>query len=492
MTMRPVVVTVATSALSGIAACAVLALLGARSDVAAALGVAAATCAAAIAHPFAGYCALLAIAMLADLHLSHFSPWTDQLGFYVFDNWWTLLSIGGEPRLRFLVANCVDALVLAIAIGLALRVLRGRVRLDFSPHVALGILLLLALCAMLAFGLATGGDFKPALWQVRPFFYFAMFALVGTQIIERRKDVELLVALLVGVCAVKALQINWLFFAEAGHRFGTWRSILGHEDSIFLAGVVVLAVAYVLYRGLTLLSVALAVAAAFSTTAVMFNLRRTAYVALALSGLCMPLLLHGRRRAALGLAALALVAGGGYAAVALSQPDAWWAEPALKAKAIVAPDSGSADSASNMYRVAENYNLRQTIAAHPLGLGFGHPFEVHTPIDDISYLLPLWRYHPHNILLGIWIALGAVGFAVFLSYCASALMLASHSLRWHSDPQAKAISYFLLASLASGLFASVFDQFIWIDRGALFLGAVVAMAAALDRSLPATAPSRLG
>ena len=73
-----------------------------------------------------------------------------------------------------------------------------------------------------------------------------------------------------------------------------------------------------------------------------------------------------------------------------------------------------------------------------------------------------------------------------------AVMLASHDLRWHGDPQAKAISYFLLASLASGLFASVFDQFIWIDRGALFLGAVVAMAAALHRSLPATHPPRLG
>jgi hypothetical protein len=492
MTARPDVRALAAPALVGIAAAAVLAWIGARADVAAALGVTAALCSGAIAAPFAGYCALLAIAILADQHLSHFSPWTDQLGFYLFSNGWTLLSLGGPPRLRFLVANSVDALVLAIAIGLALRVLRGRSRLYLTPHVALGLLFVTVLCAMLAFGLATGGELKPALWQARPFFYFAVFALIGTQLMERRRDVMRLVALLVGVCVFKAIQIDWLFFVEAGHHFGSWRSILGHEDSIFLVGVVVLAVAYSLYRGVSLGSALLVIAAAISASAVVFNLRRTAYVALALSGLCMPLLLHGRRRAALALAAVAIAGGGAYAAVALRQPDAWWAAPALKAKAIVAPDSGSVDSASNVYRVAENINLRRTIAAHPLGLGFGHPFELHAPIDDISYLLPLWRFHPHNMLLGIWIALGGVGFAVFACYCASALMLASHDLRWHTDPQAKAIGYFLLAALASGLFASVFDQFIWVDRGALYLGAVVAMAAALHRSLAPADAHRVG
>jgi hypothetical protein len=248
--------------------------------------------------------------------------------------------------------------------------------------------------------------------------------------------------------------------------------------------VIVLAGAFLLYGGPLVTRLLLLAAAAVCAAAVVFNLRRTAYVALAMSGLCMPLLLHGRRRAALALAAAGLFVGGAYAAAALSRPDAWWSEPALKAKAIVAPDSGSTDSASNVYRVAENTNLRRTIAAHPLGLGFGHPFELHTPIDDISFLLPLWRYHPHNMLLGIWIALGAVGFVVFLSYCGAALALASHSLRWQVEPQAKAIGYFLLAALASGLFASVFDQFIWIDRGALFMGAIVAMTAALHRSLP--------
>jgi O-antigen ligase/polysaccharide polymerase Wzy-like membrane protein len=489
MKSRPGTVALA-SALAGVAVCALLALTGTRTDVSIALGVAAAIAGVALARPFAGYCALLAIALLSDLYLSHFSPWTDQLGFYVFSNWWTLLSLGEAPRLRFLVADCVDGLLIAISIGLAWRVLRKQVRLTLSPDVALGVLLVAALCAMLAFGLASGGDFKPALWQARPFFYFAVFALLGSQLVRGRREVEQLVAVIVVVSAIKAVQIDWLFFVDAGHHFGSWRSIVGHEDSIFLSSVIVLATAYLLYRGPLVPRTALLIAAALCTTAVVLNLRRTAYVALALSVLSMPILLHGRRRAALALTALALVGGAAYAAVGLSRPEAWWAAPALKAKAIVAPDSGSTDSASNVYRVAENYNLRATIAAHPLGMGFGHPFELHMPIDDISYLLPLWRYHPHNIFLGVWIALGAIGYTVLLSYCAVALMLASHSVRWHTDPGTKALAYFVLAAIASGLFASVFDQFIWVDRGALFLGAMVAMAAALHRSLPS--PTRPG
>jgi hypothetical protein len=377
----------------------------------------------------------------------------------------------------------VDVVLLAIATGVAIQLVRKQRRLIISADGVLGVISVVTLGAMLAYGLASGGSPKPALWQARPFVHLVLFALLGTQLLETPRHVGRLIAAFVAATSCKALQIVWIFFAEAGGRFGAWRSILGHEDSVFLAAVIVLAIALVLYRVPGFWRAVLLIVAPFALAALALNLRRAAYVALGLSVLLMPLLLHGRRRAALGAVACGFLAFVLYGAVAVAHPEAPFAMPFNKVRTIVAPAPGSQDSSSNLYRTAENYNLRRTIAAHPFGLGFGHPFELHVPIADISFLLPLWRYHPHNMILGIWTALGSVGFVLFLSYLGAAVMLASHNLRWHVDPQAKAFDYFLLTSLVSGLIVSVLDQFLWVDRGALFLGAVVAMVAALHRPL---------
>ena len=144
----------------------------------------------------------------------------------------------------------------------------------------------------------------------------------------------------------------------------------------------------------------------------------------------------------------------------------------------------TSDYDSNLYRVGEDLNLRRTIVGHPLGLGFGHPFELYVPLPDISFLLPYWQYHPHNMILGMWMSLGGAGFVVFLSYFASLVVLASHSLRRHTDPYLKAVSYFALTGLLSGFLVGMVDQMIWAERGAIFLGVLGGMTASLYSLLP--------
>ena len=458
-------------------------MLGARGDGAAAIGTAVGLAIVAIALPVWGYCILLFAAILADHHLWQFSPWTDRLGFYLFTNWWKLLSSGSVRRWGFLVANTVDLLLLALLVGVVLQIIRRRRDLVVSAQGILGLLYLLTLGAMFAYGVLSDGNLKAALWQVRPFVHFVVFALLGTQLLSSAGHVESVIWAFVAASAVKALQINWIFFIEEGGRFGTWREILGHEDSVFLAALVVLGIALLLYRAPTPLRWVLVLILPFAVTALVFNLRRAGYVAMAASVLLMPVMLHGRRRVALAVVASGLLVFSLYGAVAWNHQGGWLSTPLDKVKSIVAPTVGTKDASSNLYRMAENHNLRRTIRAHPLGLGFGHPFEIHMPLSDISFLLPMWQYHPHNMILGIWSAVGSIGMVVFLGYVGSAVMVASHNIRWHTNPCLKAISYFLLMSLVCGLAVSVVDQFIWAERGALFLGAVMAMVAVLHRTL---------
>lgn len=465
------------------AAASTLWLLGARADGAVGVGIALGLAAAAVADPSWGYAALLFVAILADRHLWEFSQWTEQLGFYVFENWWTVLSTGGQRRFTLLRWNTVDVVLLAIVLGLGSRVVRRRTRLVVSADGVLGVCALLTLGVMLAYGLATGGSGRAALWQVRPLAQFVVFGLAGAEVLSTRADVHRVVRAFGAAALFKALQINWIFFVDQHARFGDWRTILGHEDSVFQVAVIVLAVALLVYRAPGFARWALVCAATMAAAALALNLRRAAYVAAAMSLLAMPLLLDGRRRAALGVVTAFLLALGAYGAVAWSHPDAALAVPMRRATTVLAPRPGSLDEASNQYRVVESYNLARTIAARPLGLGFGHPFEVHLPLPDISFLLPLWQYHPHNMILGIWSAVGSIGFALWLSYLGAAVMLASHALRWHAEPATKALAYAVLMSLVSGLLVSALDQFIWTDRGALVLGAAVALATVLHRAV---------
>src|SRR5262249_19236388 len=87
-------------------------------------------------------------------------------------------------------------------------------------------------------------------------------------------------------------------------------------------------------------------------------------------------------------------------------------------------------------------------------------------------------------ILGIWMALGTFGFVVFATYMGSLVMLASHALRRHTDLYLKAVSYFLLTSLIAALLVGATDQFVWVERGGLFLGALAAMVSAVYRLRP--------
>jgi hypothetical protein len=449
-----------------------------------AIGVVLALAVGSVLRPRWAYSLVLFVVVVSDLHLWEFSPITDRLGFYVFQNWWRLLSSGGVRRFGYLIVNSVEVLLLAIAVGTVIRMIRRRARPVLQGDIVLAALYLATIVLMLGYGVLTGGELKPALWQVRPLIDFVIFAVLGTQLLETADHVRSAIWTFAAACVIKAAQIVWIFVFEAGARFGHWREILGHEDSVFLAAVLTLTCALALFGTGGWQRWALIASAPIVSCALVVNLRRAGYLAFALSLLLTPLLLHGRRRLAAKTLLALLVLCAFYAVSAWQHPEHMLAAPFHKGVSIVAPETGSLDQSSNQYRVKETLNLRRTIMAHPLGLGFGHPFEIHLRLADISFLVPHWQYHPHNAILGIWMALGTLGFVVFGTYMATLLMLASHALRRHADPYLKAVSYFLLTSLITALFVGAIDQFIWMERGGLFLGAVAAMVGAVYRLRP--------
>ena len=468
---------------TGAAATVALLLLHGQALGSIVVGVVIAAAIGAVGRPLWGYYLLVSATILADHYLWNFSPWTDRLGFYVFQNWWKLLSPTGGDWFRPIVVNTVDVLLSAVVLGVALETLRERRPLLLRVLV-LGFLYLGTLIVMLGYGLGTGGELKPALWQARPLFHFVVLGLLTSQVLRTSGQIRGAVWAIVIPSIFKALQVDWIFFFDEHAHFGTWREILGHEDSVFFVGAIILAVALALYRGARKERWLLLLSLPFTVVALAVNLRRAGYVALALSLGLIPLVGHGRRGAALKAALPVLLLLGLYVGFYWNRPDEPVGLPAQKVKSVWLAQAGTDDYDSNLYRVGENLNLRRTIVGHPLGLGFGHPFELHVPLPDISFLLPYWQYHPHNMVLGMWMSLWSVGFVVFLSYFASLVVLASHCLRRHADPYLKAVSYFALTGLIAGFLVGMVDQMIWSERGAIYLGVLGGMAAALYRLRP--------
>ena len=71
----------------------------------------------------------------------------------------------------------------------------------------------------------------------------------------------------------------------------------------------------------------------------------------------------------------------------------------------------SKSDTSTLWRDLENYNLYFTLRSNPvLGTGFGHEYTEVIHLPDISSGYSLYRYAPHNSILGLFAYAGFIGF----------------------------------------------------------------------------------
>jgi O-antigen ligase len=72
----------------------------------------------------------------------------------------------------------------------------------------------------------------------------------------------------------------------------------------------------------------------------------------------------------------------------------------------------SRTDSSSLWRDMENFNLFVTVRSNPVfGTGFGHGYIESIRLPDISEGFELWRYQPHNSILGLLAFAGILGFA---------------------------------------------------------------------------------
>jgi hypothetical protein len=85
---------------------------------------------------------------------------------------------------------------------------------------------------------------------------------------------------------------------------------------------------------------------------------------------------------------------------------------------------------STLWRDLENYNLFYTLRHNPLlGTGYGHGYIEIISLPDVSSSYALYRFLPHNSILGLWAYGGLVGFTVLWTMVVVGLFLAARAYR---------------------------------------------------------------
>lgn len=367
-----------------------------------------------------------------------------------------------------------------IVIGVLLAVLLARtglrqIRLPRSD-LALSVALLLVMVAFGAVhGIATGGDSKETLWEIRPFTYVGVMFLLVSQLSPTVRTLwALLWTFVIGV-GLKTLQGILLLGVLIETRQTRPDYLLSHEDAVFFSLFILLVAALWLLRMRCRMRALTTAMLPFVFVMNAANNRRTAWLMIGAGVLLLILLTWvrqpDRRPLLAGLVASAAVLSGVYIPLFWNQPDNLLGSPVRSIRSVIQPDPR--DAASNLYRQAENANLYVNIKRSPiLGTGYGIPIDYRIPIVDISADDPSIKYIPHNGILDVWYRLGAIGALAFWTFIGFAILTACRVVVKANDRRLVVFGAFGACAVVAYLIEGNLDLGLDWFRVAVWMGAV--------------------
>ena len=389
-------------------------------------------------------------------------------------------------------ASPVEAVLLVVATFLLLLAVRRRARFSLDTPICRLLAGLLGLVVgYFMLGLLTGGAFRWALWEVRPFMYLGLSYVLARNLLTDPKTVRPLLWIIVIGSTYKAIDgftIWWSIHASPNRP----EAVLAHEESFFFGLYIVATLGMWLFGVKGLLRRVATLFLPIVLLCDMVNSRRTAwfiiFFAIAVMLVVAAVAVPRQRKRIIAVGLVAALAAMVYLPVYWSK-NGTLAQPARAVRSVIAPDAR--DEASNDYRKAENYNLTMYIkGSHSTGMGFGKRLVyqgVYDLTDDGTKLL---AYVPHNGILYIWLRLGIVGMATFCLLLSQAVIRAARLARSATDPLVGLLGAVTAAMIFGYAVMGAVDMgFSWF-RNAIAIGLLIGAMDGHLRSLE-TQPSAL-
>ena len=419
----------------------------------------------ACARPLYGFAALVGLVLVTEQYPESLGigiePWLPQhVPLYT--------NIKDLTPLSLMYANALELwLVLLVVVWLVRGVAAGAIRI--RPVLCPAAVSLAALTAIATFvaGVWTGGDFKIALWEVRAFGYLFGLIWFVPQIVERRRDVTVLLWVIVGALGIQACQGLYRYFVVLRMQMSLTGTFMAHEDPVMFVPLFFLLVLLLYYHVEPRLTRLLAVAAPLMVAALALTQRRVAYVTLAVCAALFAVAVRpGVRRMYFAILAPVAVIGVLYVATfyGSSSPLGRPIE-----RALLLFDS---TNSSNTYRVVEEDNLKFTVGLYPWGTGFGQPFVMR---QDLPVTWGLYDYIPHNEILWMWVKSGTPGFIVLMFFFARVIAEGVWAHRTLPDRLFRILGAVVAIAVLNQMIAAYYELQLTYTRNMVYLGTLLGL-----------------
>lgn len=334
---------------------------------------------------------------------------------------------------------------------------------------------LLCVAAGVLHGLATGGNLKITVLEVRPFWYLFVSYLLAYNLISQKTHIRTFLWFAIVAAGLKALQGVFIFLVVLHGQLAGHREILAHEESFFFVALLLVVILFCLHHRYRPQLYAALFVLPFVLVALVANQRRADYIAF-LIGLAVAWTLifwvKPQARKRLTILMLTCVAlGAGYIA-AFSHSTGGFSEPARAIVSIFQPDP--TDASSNAYRVIENYDLKYTVRQNPvLGLGFGKPFLQPVLLPNILIEDPYYLYVPHNTIYWVWMRLGPIGFFALLYLFGATIVRGCQTAYRLQDRYLQLIAIYIIAVTIMEVIVAYADYQLFFYRNVIYLGLLI-------------------
>ncbi|TLY29684.1 MAG: O-antigen ligase family protein [Ignavibacteria bacterium] len=339
--------------------------------------------------------------------------------------------------------------------------------------------MLLWMVVSLALGLQRGGDFLPALWEIRAMFYFALVFAFVPQVIESKAQIRTLLWVMIAAISIKAFQAIARYIL-GGFTTQGYPTLTNHEDPVFMTTLVILLLAFLLFRSGG--SQKAALLALLGPLLLGFFLRqsRAAYASGAASlAVFFVLLSKEERRRLLKNSAPAILLFSLYCAV-MWNSESRWAMPVKLVKSGFSNDRETAGERfySNLYREHEKYDLAITVRNAPtIGIGFGKQYD--QPIKLVPIPFTLRDYIPHNQILWLIVKMGGVGFFLFWLFFDGIVYRGASMVSRLQYPYLKAVCVMAVAAVVNQMVTSYYDLQLTYYRNMIYLAALLGLLPAI-------------
>jgi len=329
------------------------------------------------------------------------------------------------------------ALVLLAATWIVRRLTRSQIDVrgqvpPAPPMRSAALLCLVAVFVVWGYGLLReGADVRFSLWQVNRVIYMPCLFLLYCAGIRGPEDSRAL-----GIALLVAALVRALLAAYVRHLFPNLDEVphaTSHADSMLFAEALLLVVVVFVERPTRRNLLVALLALPVLTWGMIANNRRLVWIEL-LTALPVLYLVTpstpAKKRIARALAvALPLLTL--YVAVGWNSSSRPF-QPVHAIRSVM----DSANDRSTLWRDLENYDLYYTIKKNPvLGTGFGHGYIELIRLPDISRAFELYRFSPHNSILGLLAFAGFFGFAALWLMIPLGVFFAVRSYRFSTDPR---------------------------------------------------------